>query len=115
MQSKTSTLHMKMMTHTSKVENCLHSSKFTLVQSIVSLCKSICTIEKGKIWCKNSCANRLLSYTNRFSLMAEANLGQKQLCKSIYTLCKSICTGKMLKNAIFDGYLGLVPTKHKHT
>src|SRR3954462_4343804 len=54
--------------------------------------------EKGKIWGKNSYANRLLSYANRFTLMAEANLVQKQLCKSIYTLCKSICTVKLLKN-----------------
>jgi hypothetical protein len=37
--------------------------------------------------------------------MAEANLVQKQLCKSIYTLCKSICTVKMLKNAPLMGIL----------
>src|SRR3954468_19456834 len=104
-----------MMSTLQKAEICLHFSKFVLVQSICTLCKSIYMAEKGKIWGKNSYANRLLSYANRFALMAEANLVQKQLCKSIYTLCKSICTVKMLKNALFEGYFDLVPTKHKHT
>src|SRR3954462_4653200 len=81
-----------MMSTLQKAEICLHFSKFVLVQSICTLCKSIYMAEKGKIWGKNS-------YANRFALMAEANLVQKQLCKSIYTLCKSICTVKMLKNA----------------
>src|SRR3954462_12582083 len=104
-----------MMSTLQKAEICLHFSRFVLVQSICTLCKSIYMAEKGKIWGKNSYANRLLSYANRFALMAEANLVQKQLCKSIYTLCKSICTVKMLKNALFEGYFDLVPTKQKHT
>src|SRR3954465_4632371 len=96
-----------MMSTLQKAEICLHFSRFVLVQSICTLCKSIYIAEIGKIWGKNSYANRLLSYANRFALMAEANLVQKQLCKSI-------CTVKLLKNALFEGYFDLVPTKHKH-
>src|SRR3954470_3874036 len=104
-----------MMSTLSKSEICLHFSKFALVQSIYTLCKSIYIVEKGKIWGKNSYVNRFAHYANRFALMAEAKSGQNQLCKSIYTLCKSICTVKLLKNALFEGYFDLVPTKHKHT
>src|SRR4051812_39630055 len=104
-----------MMSTLSKAKICLHFSNFALVQSIYTLCKSIYIAEKGKVWGKNSYANLLLSYANRFALMAEANLVQKQLCKSIVVLCKSICTVKLLKNALFEGYFDLVPTKHKHT
>src|SRR3954464_3913398 len=90
---------------TLNAEFCLHFSKFALVQSIYTLCKSIYIAEKGKIWGKNSYVNRFAPYANRFALMAEANLVQNQLCKSIYTLCKSICTVKMLKNALLKDIL----------
>src|SRR3954468_8345546 len=107
-----------MMSTLSKAEICLHFSKFALVQSIYTLCKSIYIAEKGKIWGKNSYVNRFAPYANRFALMAEANMVQKQLCKSIYTLCKSICAVKMLKNAplmdIFTWYLQNTDTQeHK--
>src|SRR4051812_22107182 len=104
-----------MMSTLPKAEICLHFSKFALVQSIYTLCKSIYIAEKGKICGKNSYVNRFAHYANRFAVMAEAKYGQNQSCKSIYTLCKSICTVTLLKNALFDGYFDLVPTKHKHT
>src|SRR3954466_5141629 len=94
-----------MMSTLQKAEFCLHFSKFALVQSIYTLCKSIYMAEKGKIWGKNSYANRFAPYANRFELVAQANLVQKLLCKSINTLCKSICTVKMLKNAPLMGIL----------